>query len=381
MSKILIRTLNSNHLFNAIKSFGNIFEQVWHIQTQSTSRWQFTNKMGRRWERVKSETETTIGNSKTYTLLSYNILAQDLLTEHLYLYVGVEPSMLRWDHRLLRLTEEIQYIKPDILCLQEMQFNHLKSLVKHISFKRELEYVFKKKTGHRTDGCAIIYDRSKFRLLSERPVEYYTNGDAVLNRDNIALLAKFAVRKEPQKKFIIATTHLLYNPKRQDVRIAQVEKLMGTIQQYSAEAEGENSAFIPVILTGDFNFEPKTRPYQLLSEPCKFTPTTKKSAESEVAGDSKQQTSREYYLKAPDRDINRLQMLPLDFGMQTASTFQNKWTTVDYVLQSVDKNRNKIQIRSVYSLPNINDCVRTGAIPNKYLGSDHYSLGIKFTVF
>ncbi|XP_028895675.2 protein angel isoform X1 [Zeugodacus cucurbitae] len=382
MSKILISTLNSNQLFNAIKPFGNIFEQVWHFQAQSISRWTFANKMGRRWERVKSEAETSIGNSKTFTLLSYNILAQDLLAEHLHLYIGIEPSMLRWDHRLFRLREEIQYVKPDILCLQEMQFNHLKNLVKHISFKRELEYVFKKKTGHRTDGCAIIYDKSKFRLLSERPVEYYTHGDAVLNRDNIALLAKFAIRKEPQKKFIIATTHLLYNPRRQDVRIAQVEKLLGAIQQYSAENEGKNSAFLPVILTGDFNFEPKTRPYQLLCEPCKAKPISQNFVKSPnlVAADSQQQTSREYYLKAPDEDGNELQMMPLDFGIQTASTFQDQWITVDYVLHSVDKNRKKMQIQSVYALPKINDCVRTGSIPNKYLGSDHYSLGIKFSV-
>lgn len=380
MLKILISTLNSTNLFNAIKPFGNIFEHVWYFQAQSISRWQFTNKMGRRWEQVKSEMDMASGNNKTYTLLSYNILAQDLLTEHLYLYIGIEPSMLRWDHRLFRLKEEIQYIKPDILCLQEMQFNHLKSLVKHISLKRELEYVFKKKTGHRTDGCAIIYDRSKFRLLSERPVEYYTHGDALLNRDNIALLAKFAVKNEPQKKFIIATTHLLYNPKRQDVRIAQVEKLMDAIQQYSAENEGENIAFLPVILTGDFNFKPKTRPFQLLSEPCKSIPTHQKLLDSDVAGDSQQQTSREYYLKVSATDGNQLQMMPLDFGIQTASTFQDKWVTVDYVLQSVDKNRKNIQIRSVYALPTINDCVRTGVIPNKYLGSDHYSLGIKFSV-
>ncbi|CAD7015407.1 protein angel [Ceratitis capitata] len=380
MFKTFISSFNTNNLLNVAKSLRSKYcEQVLYIQANSISRWKRSSKMTRTWERAMGGAgKGTSGGSKVYTLLSYNILAQDLLVEHLHLYMGIEPSMLRWDHRLLRLTEEIQHIKPDILCLQEMQFNHIRNFVKHISFKRQLEYVFKKKTGHRTDGCAIIYDKNKFRLLADLPVEYYTKGHAILNRDNVALLAMFSVRNEPSKKFIVATTHLLYNPKRQDVRIAQVEKLIAALQQFSVENENGKSVPLPVILTGDFNFEPKTRPYQILCEQCKDPPICERFNKHDEGSGSNQEASKEYYLKTPKG--NNLQMAPIDFGMHTASTFQERWITVDYILQSVDENRQKIQIQSAYTLPKINDCIRTGLIPNKHLGSDHYSLGIQFSV-
>ncbi|XP_053966272.1 protein angel [Anastrepha ludens] len=374
MFKTLITCIHTNNLLSSVKSLGSHVEQ---LKAYTRSRWQRTKKMRRTWERVIGA-----GDRKEYTLLSYNILAQDLLVEHLHLYIDIEPPMLRWDHRLLRLTEEIQYIKPDILCLQEMQFNHIKGFIRRISFKRELEYVFKKKTGCRTDGCAIIYDKSKFRLLAEHPVEYYTRGHAVLNRDNIALLAKFADKKQPKKKFVIATTHLLYNPKRQDVRIAQVQSLLEAIHEFSVETEGGKNKPLPVILTGDFNFESKTRPYQVLSEPFKSDSVSEKPVSDSAKNCSKQEANREYYLRAAggEESVNNLQMAPIDFGNQSASTFQQNWITVDYVLHSVDQYRNKIQVQSVYALPKINDCIQHGQIPNKFLGSDHYSLAIKFSV-
>ncbi|XP_036330806.1 protein angel [Rhagoletis pomonella] len=359
MFKTLISGFHTNSLLNAVKTLKINSEQVLHLSQFSKSKWQHA-KMVRTWEQVTgTEVAQPTENSKIFTLLSYNILAQDLLVEHLHLYIDIEPSKLRWDHRLSRLSDEIQHIKPDILCLQEMQFNHLQLFVKRISFKRELEYVFKKKTGHRTDGCAIIYDKSKFRFLAQQSVEYYIHGHTVLNRDNVAILAKFADKKLPEKKFVIATTHLLYNPKRQDVRIAQVEVLLAAIQKFSVENENGKSTLLPVILTGDFNFEPETRPYRLLSEPFQPAPNWR------ISG---------------GKESNNLQLAQIDFGKNAASTFQQNWITVDYILHSIDENRKKFQIQSVYALPKITDCMRTGKIPNKYLGSDHYSLGIKFSV-
>lgn len=50
-----------------------------------------------------------------------------------------------------------------ILCLQEVQENHLSSF--YDKFK-SLGYcgVFKQKTGHRQDGCAIYFKESVFSL-------------------------------------------------------------------------------------------------------------------------------------------------------------------------------------------------------------------------
>ena len=57
--------------------------------------------------------------------------------------------------------------------------------------------------------------------VKQTDVEYYQpKGERPLNRDNIGLLAKFADRNRPEKLLCVATTHLLYNPRRVDVRLA-----------------------------------------------------------------------------------------------------------------------------------------------------------------
>lgn len=53
--------------------------------------------------------------------------------------------------------------------------------------------VYKKRTGCRTDGCALFYNQSKLTLLQHQSVEFLTN-HKVLNRDNVAIIAKFSLK-------------------------------------------------------------------------------------------------------------------------------------------------------------------------------------------
>ncbi|XP_017123407.2 protein angel [Drosophila elegans] len=289
--------------------------------------------------------------SSTFKLVSYNILAQDLLLEHLFLYVGIPQEFLSWRRRQQNLQRELIKLDPDILCLQEMQFDHLGLLVQGLRMGngKRLAYVYKKKTGHRTDGCAIVYDSSKFQLLDHRAVELHDQEVALLNRENVALFAKFRFKKkqDEEKEFVVATTHLLYNPKRDDVRCAQVGRILEELHSFSTDT--------PIVLTGDFNSLKNSSPIELLIEKGD-------EVESEVN-------------PAP------LRFELIDPGEGTASTYQNNWITVDYILRSLgSRSRHKLLPISVYSLPSINRCSSVGQIPNHYLGSDHYALGAIFTV-
>ncbi|XP_032589934.1 protein angel [Drosophila grimshawi] len=290
-------------------------------------------------------------------LLSYNILAQDLLMEHLFLYVNIKPEWLTWQRRLNNLQREISKLNPDILCLQEMQYNHLPMLVQRLtaSSGKRLEYVYKKKTDYRTDGCAIIYDASKFRLVCQQGVELYDSSVPLLNRGNVAILAKFQLKQkhcpqEEPKEVIIATTHLLYNPKRDDVRCAQVSKLLTELHSFAADQPpGTGQGSTPVILTGDFNSPIGSPPIELLT--------------------------------VKDANESALNLEPLDYGDCTASTFQENWITVDYILRSVcPLSKHQLQVLSIYRLPTIDCCAKVGNIPNHYLGSDHYALGAVFAL-
>jgi mRNA deadenylase 3'-5' endonuclease subunit Ccr4 len=53
-----------------------------------------------------------------FTVLNYNILSQQLLEMHSYLYPVHSAQALRWNQRFHNLVGEILYDNPDILCCQ-----------------------------------------------------------------------------------------------------------------------------------------------------------------------------------------------------------------------------------------------------------------------
>ncbi|XP_023162576.1 protein angel [Drosophila hydei] len=329
------------------------------VRNSVYDRRQPSHKMQQRYDYNREWTLTTKSEANSESkikLLSYNILAQDLLMEHFFLYVNIKQEWLTWRQRLQNIHREIHKLDPDILCLQEMQYDHLPLLVQRLmaSSGKRLEYVYKKKTGSRTDGCAIIYDSCKLQLLKEHAIELYDPNVPLLNRENVALLAKFRLKQaspvsdftKDNKEVIVATTHLLYNPRRADVRCAQLSKLLTELRCFATDP-AQN--LTPVILTGDFNSELHTTPMQLLLN--------------------------------RDEDPAALNFEALHFGDYTASTLQNDWITVDYILRSVcQQSKQKLETLSVYRLPTINCCAKVGLIPNHYLGSDHYALGATFAL-
>lgn len=96
--------------------------------------------------------------------------------------------------------------------------------------------IYKRRTGIRVDGCAIYYN-ANLKLIDHIKVEFLKPSVALLNRDNIGLIAKFAPKNHPSREFIIATTHLLYNPKRNDVRAEQMKLFFAEIDRLSCQQQ------------------------------------------------------------------------------------------------------------------------------------------------
>lgn len=53
-----------------------------------------------------------------FSVLNYNLLSQELLDTHSYLYRDHTQQSLRWNQRFYNLVGEILYNNPDILCCQ-----------------------------------------------------------------------------------------------------------------------------------------------------------------------------------------------------------------------------------------------------------------------
>lgn len=83
----------------------------------------------------------------------------------------------------------------------------------------------------------------------------------ILNRCNVAIIAKFALKSNPGTNFVVSTTHLLFNPKRHDIRLAQVQVLLAELDRI---ARDDTLSHVPIILTGDFNVQQTSEVFRLV---------------------------------------------------------------------------------------------------------------------
>lgn len=84
-----------------------------------------------------------------------------------------------------------------------------------------------------------------------------------MNRCNVAVIGKLALKSEPDKQFVISTTHLLFNPKRIDVRLAQIQVLLAELDRIARDDRAFHR-MRPIILTGDFNAQHNSDEFRLL---------------------------------------------------------------------------------------------------------------------
>lgn len=76
--------------------------------------------MWRMWEELDADSESPLTPftikkpSMDFTVMSYNILAQDLLEQNQYLYAHCPPEVLQWDYRCSLLLNEIVNWAPDV---------------------------------------------------------------------------------------------------------------------------------------------------------------------------------------------------------------------------------------------------------------------------
>ncbi|NXD75680.1 ANGE1 protein, partial [Halcyon senegalensis] len=202
-----------------------------------------------------------------FRVMSYNILAQDLVEQGLDLYLHCHPDILNWNYRLPNLLQEIQHWDPDVLCLQEVQENHYWEQLEPTFKEMGFACFYKRRTGTKTDGCAVCYKHSRFQLISLSPVEYFRPGLDVLNRDNVGLvlllqpLLHEGLDPKAVSPLCVANTHVLFNPRRGDIKLAQMALLLAEIDKIAKTTEG---SYYPVILCGDLNSVPDSPLYKFI---------------------------------------------------------------------------------------------------------------------
>ncbi|XP_033497775.1 protein angel homolog 1 [Epinephelus lanceolatus] len=209
--------------------------------------------------------------SMDFTVMSYNILAQDLLEVNWELYTHCPPEVLDWSYRCSLLLQEIQKWEPDILCLQEVQENHYHEQLYPVLSQMGYTCVYKQRTGTKTDGCATCYRSSRFSELSVTMLEFFRPETQLLDRHNVGLvllLQPVVIQgleiKAKGPPLCVANTHLLFNPRRGDVKLAQLAIMLAEMDSVvkTCKAKGEHCN---LIMCGDFNSVPHMPLYQLIT--------------------------------------------------------------------------------------------------------------------
>uniref|UniRef100_A0A8C9FP56 Angel homolog 2 n=1 Tax=Pavo cristatus TaxID=9049 RepID=A0A8C9FP56_PAVCR len=200
-----------------------------------------------------------------FTVMSYNILSQNLLEDNSHLYKHCRQRLLIWTYRFPNILQEIKQLDADVLCLQEVQEDHYRKEIKSSLESLGYHCEYKMRTGRKPDGCAICFKTSKFSLISSNPVEFFRRDIPLLDRDNVGLVLllqpKFPCKTNAA--VCIANTHLLYNPRRGDIKLTQLAMLLAEI---ASVAPQKNGTFCPIIICGDFNSVPGSPLYRFIKE-------------------------------------------------------------------------------------------------------------------
>lgn len=204
-----------------------------------------------------------------FAVLSYNILSQDLADQNQHLYQHCAPLILRWDYRWPNILQELQHWEADILCLQEVQDDHYREQVQPSLSALGYSCHYKRRTGRKTDGCCTCFKAQRFTLLAESHVEFFRPAIDVLNRDNVGLVLLLQPQlpegiqdgRAASTPLCVVNTHLLYNPRRGDIKLAQLALLLAEVEKLSRNPDGSRN---PIILCGDLNATPDSPLYQLL---------------------------------------------------------------------------------------------------------------------
>ncbi|XP_026331900.1 protein angel homolog 2 isoform X2 [Hyposmocoma kahamanoa] len=370
------------------------------------------------WEPVSKRSDD--GKVFKFKVVSYNVLAQYLLECHPYLYTECAPYNLKWNVRAAKLYDEIMKLAPDIFCLQEVQASHLPTFYSQFE---QMGYVgiFKQKTGNRQDGCAIYFKQSLFELKEHISVEFYQPELPLLNRDNIGIMVKLMPKNYPGTAIVVATTHLLYNPKRTDVRLAQIQVFLAEIDRFAFYNNGRECGHLPIILTGDFNSTPESAVIKLLdrgqvsASPFRDMSDWKKIGVTDNCQHLSAYVNQQHGM---DTEFNMTKIYNSDYrdgipevgdeeralvnnyselfnsgvlshslnltstytkykedGSYEATSFQDYWVTVDYIYFSFCS---ALRLIERLRLPTATECDVLGRLPNDAYGSDHLALAATF---
>uniref|UniRef100_K3WTM6 Endonuclease/exonuclease/phosphatase domain-containing protein n=1 Tax=Globisporangium ultimum (strain ATCC 200006 / CBS 805.95 / DAOM BR144) TaxID=431595 RepID=K3WTM6_GLOUD len=211
-------------------------------------------------------------------VMTYNVLAQCYVKSSFFPYC--KPAALRWKNRSQKLAEVFQSlpVQPDVICLQEVdQYAEF-----WVGMMQKIGYsgLYKQKTAQKKDGVAVFWKHERFQLVQHQELELddpvSDESDcsedllARAKRGSVGLITHFKQvaddtgNQVPPLEFVLATTHLFWDPAQEDVKLLQTRRVLRPLQEFS------RSLNLPTIFAGDFNSLPNSKVYNFITKDHHF---------------------------------------------------------------------------------------------------------------
>ena len=187
------------------------------------------------------------------------------------------PYQERWKV----LLEELIWLKPDVICFQEVQDN---TLIDQVKKSLSLPYAsFAYEAGLVTIG--------RFPFFRENILKYKATTQ-IEKEDRRAILVGLSVGLT---QILIANTHLTWRLEDESIRLKQVQELLRAVQKES----------YPALLIGDFNDNPQSKPIQEIKEKgyCNLLELASPNG-LRITWDNQNPFIQTHSIQFPDREID-----------------------------------------------------------------------------
>lgn len=213
---------------------------------------------------------TLCTNQLSYTIMSYNILAQSLVRRDQFPYCS--KLALKMNHRKQNIIQELLHYSPDIVCLQECESILYNILCKQLT-QYKSQYIAATRTNNDTQklhGIAILYKHSIFEQVDYKSImfndEHTHNIDPAsaeymeLGRNNVAQIILLRPLNTDIDGYglCVTNTHLFYHPQFNYTRLLQANTILQYVQQYNIKFN------YCVMYCGDLNTTPDDLLYKYL---------------------------------------------------------------------------------------------------------------------
>ena len=219
----------------------------------------------------------------TYSVLSWNILANCLVKPHSYPWMANPERHLMWNWRGRGLSQQIKQYNASVVCLQEVDVDMftqfwlpIMSTMGYIGvrcdttarygesiFWKDDEFKLDKRTNVRFDDMV----REFTNKLSDTDLAGVAGKMMKLGTDRHGLVVRL-VSKKTGRVLTVATTHLWTSATRNSsfLRLLQLQKLLSAVHTIQNDPNLPSGTASSVVICGDFNADDQSPVYRFARE-------------------------------------------------------------------------------------------------------------------